>query len=305
MKLISLVGVCVGLVLSSVVSAEELVVAPTLEKSPFKPAVVAPKPIDRDFIAYLKTLKDHPGVIETAFTTPELHAVCKNPRVISYNEKDLHGAVLKNDCVIFFQGDVQRVISPRADMEQVRHGAAEFFIPRDATMIILEGELKDSIPRSIITPPAVVCDRCTTKDALTTCTLKDAFVPLCTVVQYKAERASAVWGQTYGRSFSSCAWYVEGTGDISVSADSCTIKAVGSGKINADCAARFAIDARDGDHTLFLGAGDGWVVGDSGDTIYATESVNLLFIDNSAGPAKVIKPADSMPCMRIINAAPK
>ena len=300
MKIISIIGVCVGLLLTSVVYAEELVVASTLEKSPFKPSVVAPKPIDRDFIAYLKTLKDYPGVIETAFTTSDLHAVCKKPRVISYNENDLHGAALTNDCFIFFQGDVQRLISPRADMEQVRYGATQFFIPRNAAMILLEGELKDSIPRGIITPPSAVCDRCATKDALTTCALKEAPAPLCTVVQYKAERASAVWGQTYGRSLSSCAWYAEGTGDISVSAEHCMIKAVGSGRINADCAARFAIDAREGDHTIFLGSGDGWVVGDSGDTIYATEAVNLLFIDNSAGPAKVIKPADQMPCMRII-----
>jgi len=198
------------------------------------------------------------------------------------------------------------LISSRSDMEYVGHGAIKFFIPRDATLIILEGEVKDTIPRSIITPPTAACDRCITKEGaqLTTCALKEVPAPLCTVAQYTADHAMAVWGQTYRQSLSSCAWYAEGSGDISVSAERCTIKAVGSGKINADCASRFAIDARDGDHTIFLGAGDGWVVGDSGDTIYATEAVNLFFIDNSAGPAKVIKPADSMPCMRIIRAAP-
>ncbi len=267
------------------------------------PKGLIPEPSRSERTLYL--LKDNPGIVETYFTSKDLFEICPKPRAITYNEKDLHGQVLKDfNCFVFFNGDVERMKSRRTDFDYLKYGAAQFFVPKNSTLIVLSGSIKDSASTPISVSAPMGCESCVTDESskLTTCAMKDMPKAVCNVVQYKDIRAMAIWGNT--SSLSACNWYVEGSGDISVNADACSIKTMGSGKINADCRSRFAIEALEGDHSVFIGSGDGFVIGDSGDTIYAGSGVNLFFIDNSTGPAKVVKTSDDMPCMRIIKNVP-
>ncbi len=299
------VVICI-LVGVQVASAEEIAVGPTLEKSSFKPALPAPFPA-KDFLTSLVGLvPDNLGIVETKFwESPELHKLCSKPRVIGFPEKDLRGARLSEfNCFVFFDGDVQRLKSRRSDMERLKHRDMEFDVPRDATLILLGGSFVDNIPRAIANAGgAQSCDRCVTREGSkdTTCTLTDLPInPVCSVTQYMDIKAMVISGMTYQRSLTGCSWYVEGP--WSGTADVCFVKASGGGRINADCSRRFGVDATDGDFTIFLGSGDGFVEADTGDTIYVGDGVDLLFIHDKGGTAKVVKPRDAMPCLRIISA---
>lgn len=295
-------GIVAGM--PSAVDSEQVVVAPAVQNCAFVPKLPDPFP-HKEFLVNLAALfPNHPGVAETRFwESRELYELCSNPRVIGFPERDMgHALLVGYDCFIFYGGDVERLQSKRGDMELVRHRGMELNLPRDATVIVLGGEFRDTtqfpgMPRAA----AGICDRCSAGEGTrTTCMLKDA--PLkaaCGVVRYDDIQATVISGETYQRSLASCSWYVEGT--WSGTADVCYIKARGSGKINADCATRFGIDARDGDYTIFLGDGDGFVMADTKDTIYAGEGVNLLFIHDAGGRARVITPRDGMPCLRIID----
>lgn len=304
----TIVVMFVSMMNAAVACAEEAVVGRTLKQSSFVPTIETPAVFERDFVAYLKGLREHPGVVETSFTTKPRYDMCRKPRVISYPERDLMGGVIEgHDCFIFFDGDVQRLKTTRNDMEHLEYQGMEFFVPRDSAIVILGGRFLDNMSRSQATSPSV-CNRCSTdaRSSLTTCELRDVVpAPTCHVVRYDDINAVALWGLTYGRSLAQCEHYVEGM-DVSVSGEVCTVKSLGQGKINADCNARFAIEAREGVNTIFIsGYGDGFVKMTNEDTVYAGEGVNLIVVDNSAAPAqrgKVVTSKDEMPCMRIITA---
>ncbi len=290
--------------------AEDVVVGPTLEKSVFKPEVPAPPVFERDFVARLKTLGQHPGVVETSFITKPLYDMCRKPRVISYAEADLmDGELIDYDCFVFFDGDVERLRSRRNDMELLQHRDMKFYIPRDSALVILNGRFKDNVSAPVEPEEMKACDRCSTDEdsKLSTCKLMDEPLnPLCHGIRYEDLNVTIVWGLTYQRSLAVCNHYAEGA-PVSVSGDVCYIKATGGGKINANCRTRFGIEATNPEkNTIFIsGPADGFIRMTNEDMVYAGEGVNLIFVDNSSAPAergKVVTTAEENPCLRIIAA---
>ena len=168
--------------------------------------------------------------------------------------------------------------------------------------MVLNGEFRDNI--AIPLPPrSGECDRCSFDDSnqLTTCEMKDVpAAPVCNAVSYPDMKTMIIWGRTYQRSIGVCDHYIEGKAPLRVLGANCQVVASGDGKINANCTNRFAVDAREGNHEIFLSDGDGYVLADNEDTIYAGKGVDLLFIDNKSGQGKVVAPKKDMPCMRII-----
>ena len=286
--------------------AEQVVVGPTMEKSIYRPAIEAPKIFTQEEMATLKGyLPNHPGVAETFFTTKPLYEMCQRPRALIAQEKLRPDALKKFDCFLFAEGDVVRLKSRRSDMEKVKYKGAEYFIPRDSAILVLNGEFKDNIPIPL-PPKAGECDRCTFDDSnrLTTCEMNNLpKEPICNVIRYPDMKTTVVWGRTYQRSMGVCDHYVEGKAPLLVLGNNCQVVASGDGKINANCTNRFAVDAREGDHDVFLSNGDGYVLGDHADKIYVGKGVNLLYIDNKQGQAKVVVPQKDMPCMRVIKSS--
>lgn len=305
-KFLVLVVIVVGALLwATVAIAEQVVVGPTMQKSIFKPAIEAPKIFTQMEMETLKGyFPNHPGVAETFFITKPLYKMCQRPRAFIAQERLDRMALVKEkfDCFMFAEGDVERLRSKHSDLEKVRYKGREYFLPRDSTIMVLNGKFKDNI--SIPRPSKFAgCDRCSfdKSNQLTTCDMNALSAePSCNVIRYSDMNTTIIWGRTYQRSLGVCDHYVEGTAPLRVLGANCSVVAKGDGKINANCTNRFAVDARAGDHEVFVSNGDGFVMADHEDTIYAGKGVNLLFIDNKGGQSKVIVPEQDMPCMRII-----
>jgi len=283
--------------------AEQVVVGATMDKSLYKPAIEAPDLFTQEEMTTLKSyFPEHPGVAETFFITKPLYEMCQRPRALIAQEKLSPNALDKFDCFMFAEGNVERLVSKRSDKEKVRYKGRDYFLPRDSTIMVLNGNFDDNI--SVPLPPKRgECDRCSfdKNNRLSTCEMNDMpSMPICNIISYPDMKTKIIWGRTYQRSLGMCDHYVEGKAPLRVLGANCQIVASGDGKINANCTNRFAVDAREGNHDVFLSNGDGYVLGDHADTVYAGEGVNLFYIDNSAGQAKVIVPRKEMPCMRVI-----
>ena len=303
-KFLAVVGIVVSAtLLATAAMAEQVVVGSTMGKSLFKPVIEAPKiftPME------METLKgyfpNHPGVAETSFITKPLYQMCQRPRALIAQERLGPKALMKFDCFMFAEGDVVRLKSKHSDLEAVKYKGREYFLPSNSAIIVLNGKFKDNVP---IQRPlkAARCNRCSfdKSNRLTTCDMNALPAePSCNVISYPDMNTTIIWGRTYQRSLGVCDHYVEGTAPLQVLGANCSVVAKGDGRINANCTNRFAVDARKGDHEVFLSNGDGYVLADHADTMYVGKGVNLLFIDNKAGQSKVIVPEQDMPCMRII-----
>lgn len=301
--LIALFIVMGAILVAAVAMAEQVVVGPTMEKSLFKPAIEAPQIFTQEEMMTLKGyFPNHPGVAETFFVTKPLYEMCQRPRALIAQEKLGPDALDKYDCFMFSEGNVERLVSKKSDKEMVKYRGAEYFLPRDSTIMVLNGEFMDNI--AIPLPPrAGECDRCSFDDSnrLTTCEMKNLpAAPACNAITYPDMKTTIIWGRTYQRSIGMCDHYVEGKAPLRVLGANCQVVASGDGKINANCTNRFAVDAREGNHDVFLSDGDGYVLADNEDTIYVGKGVDLLYIDNKSGQGKVVAPQKDMPCMRII-----
>ena len=293
---------------SNVYAQEEVSIGPTLEKSDFKPELPKPFPT-REFLTSIKELlPDNLGVVNGPkfWSAEELHELCQKPFVIA-TEKIVEPQILINyNCFIFMKGDVKRVTvsaMKQAGMEVIEYGGMRVKIPAGSTIMLINGKFYDNLPRNLSSPAVKNNGTCVSdpESGISTCSMVEMDKPVCRVTEYRDANMTVVDKLLSGVPLASCEAYVEGEG--TVSGDVCFVKALGaSGKINIDCMRRFGLDASAGEYDIFLSDADGFVMANGGSNIYVGNGVQLLFIDNSKGSAKVIKPQDSMPNMRIISA---
>jgi len=291
------------------VAYTDVTIASNIGESPFEPELTIPQ-FSQDFLFDVKNRRDYPGQLANMFSgEKDIYQMCRKPFVISYVDTDMT-VDSDYDCAVIFAGQV--VMKPYRGNDKVLLVADghRIILERDSTLIVF-GMFKDETYILPISERAASeCDRCSTKNKLTTCKMKTVPFPACFVEEFSDIEATVIRGQYYMRSYS-CHHYVEGSGDIDVSARSCSIRVIGPGpaKINANCSVSAQIDAYDegvagaiGKHTIYIsGDGDAWIEALGGDKVFINDGVNIIFSYNDLQSVDVVTSRENNPCMRAVS----